>query len=70
MGNVMMLDLLHLVNSEDGTDVIVTELSYPIKRYMLKFRDTDANQNIATVFISDLDYALQYARNLIEGTKP
>jgi hypothetical protein len=66
----MMLDLLHLVNSEDGTDVIVTELSYPIKRYMLKFRDTDANQNIATVFISDLDYALQYARNLIEGTKP
>jgi uncharacterized protein YihD (DUF1040 family) len=70
MGNVMMLDLLHLVNSEDGTDVIVTELSYPIKRYMLKFRDTDANQNIATVFISDLDYALQYARSLIEGTKP
>ncbi len=66
----MMLDLLHLVNSEDGTDVIVTELSYPIKRYMLKFRDTDANQNIATVFISDLDYALQYARSLIEGTKP
>ena len=63
-------DILHLVNSEDGTEVIVTELSYTTKRYMVKFMDTDANQNIATVFISELDYALQYARNLIEGTKP
>lgn len=66
----MMKEILRLVNSDDGTDVIVTKLSYPIKRYMLKFRDTDANQNIETVFISDLDYALQYARNLIEGVKP
>ena len=65
-----MIDILNLVNSEDGTEVIVTELSYPTKRYMVKFMDTDANQNIATMFISELDYALHYARNLIEGTKP
>lgn len=66
----MMTEILHLANSEDGLEVIVTELSERTSRYMLKFRDTDADETIATLFLPDKDYALQYARNLIEGTKP
>lgn len=65
-----MTEILHLANSEDGLEVIVTELSERTSRYMLKFRDTDADETIATLFLPDKDYALQYARNLIEGTKP
>jgi len=66
----MMSEILHIKNAEDGLEVIVTELSQRTIRYMLKFRDTDADQTITTLFLPEKDYALQYARDLIEGSKP
>lgn len=63
-------EILHIKNAEDGLEAIVTELSQRTIRYMLKFRDTDADETIATLFLPDKDYALQYARNLIEGNEP
>jgi hypothetical protein len=65
-----MTEILRLANSEDGLEAIVTELSEGTNRYRVKFRDTDADETIATLFLPDREYALQYARNLIEGTKP
>lgn len=65
-----MTEILRLANSEDGLEVIVTELSQRTIRYMLKFRDTDADQTIATLFLPDREYALQYAQDMIEGIKP
>lgn len=65
-----MTEILRLANSEDGLEVIVTELSQRTIRYMLKFRDTDADQTIATLFLPDREYALQYARDMIEGIEP
>ena len=65
-----MTEILRLANSEDGLEAIVTELSQRTIRYMLKFRDTDADQTIATLFLPEKDYALQYARDMIEGIEP
>ena len=61
-----MTEILHLANSEDGLEVIVTEISKT--RYMLKFRDTDADQTIATRFFTTKESAEDFANTLI-GTK-
>jgi hypothetical protein len=66
-----MTTIFRLANSEDGLEVIVTDLSSEgTIRYRVKFRDTDADQTIAILTLPTKEHAEWYARNLIEGTKP
>jgi hypothetical protein len=66
-----MTEILHLVNSEDGLEVIVTELSSErTNRYRVKFRDTDADETIGILIFPDRELAEHYARSIIKGTKP
>ena len=68
-------EILHLVNSDDGLEVIVTELFIETGtdntvRYMMKFRDTGSGNVISTLFFPDRKYAIHYARSIIKGVKP
>lgn len=66
-----MTEILHLANSEDGLEVIVTELSSEgTTRYRVKFMDTDADETIGILIFPDRELAEHYARNIIKGTKP
>ena len=58
-------EILRLANSEDGLEVIVTELSSEgTIRYRVKFMDTDADQTIAILTLPTKEHAEWYA-NLI-----
>jgi|688.fasta_scaffold461829_2 hypothetical protein len=63
-------EILHIVNSEDGLEVIVTELSEGTNRYRVKFRDTDADETVGILIFPDKELAEHYARSIIKGTKP
>jgi hypothetical protein len=65
-----MTEILRLANSEDGLEVIVTELSEGTVLYRVKFMDTDADRTIALLTLPTKEHAEWYARKLIEGTKP
>ena len=55
-------EILHLVNSEDGLEAIVTELSSEgTIRYRVKFMDTDADQTIAILTLPTKERAEWYA---------
>ncbi len=66
-----MTEILHLANSEDGLEVIVTELSSEgTVRYRVKFRDTDADETVGILIFPDKELAEHYARSIIKGIKP